>query len=73
MGTSGTVGTVRMAGEKRQPAAAAVRVGIVKRCPGCGRRLCDKLTDCHGIIAIKCPKCGRVSEIDMALRLGRCH
>lgn len=64
MVTAGKKGTVP------QPTPSAVRVGIVKRCPGCGRRLYDKLTDCSGVISIKCPKCGQVSELNMAFRKG---
>ncbi len=45
-----------------------VEVSVVKRCPNCGRRLCDKLGSCTGMIEIKCQKCGRVAKVDLALR-----
>ena len=62
--------TVSKKGTVSQSPPSAVRIGIVKRCPGCGRRLYDKLTDCSGVISIKCPKCGQVSELNMAFRKG---
>ena len=53
---------------RRVTAAKIVEVSVVKRCPNCGRRLCDKLGSCTGMIEIKCQKCGRVAKGDLALR-----
>ncbi len=52
----------------RVTAAKIVEVSVVKRCPNCGRRLCDKLGSCTGMIEIKCQKCGKVTRVDLALR-----
>lgn len=52
-----------------KPKPIRVEIVSVKRCPVCGRRLCDKLTACTGTIAMKCSKCGTVSELNMVFRL----
>ncbi len=44
----------------------AVQKQIV-RCPCCNWRLLDTVTPAAGKIAIKCPRCGRVVEVDLSL------
>lgn len=41
---------------------------VIVKCKHCGWRVFDKVTPTTGIIAVKCPKCGQVSEIDLSLR-----
>ena len=41
---------------------------IVRRCPYCGRKLYEKLGRCDGIIQIKCQKCGKAVNMNLALR-----
>lgn len=53
---------------RRVMAAKVLEVSVVKRCPNCGRRLCDKLGNCTGVIEIKCQKCGKVAKLNLALR-----
>ena len=43
-------------------------VEVARRCPMCGRKLYMKLGDCSGMIAIKCQKCGRTVNMNLALR-----
>lgn len=35
------------------------------RCPNCNKRLLDVERDSTGLIAIKCPKCKQVFQIDL--------
>lgn len=41
---------------------------VMRRCPHCGMVLYEKLGRCDGNIKIKCQKCGRLSQMNLALR-----
>ena len=45
-----------------------VTIRIAKHCPVCSWRIFDKVTPTSGIIEIKCPRCGQVVKINLALR-----
>lgn len=38
------------------------------RCSVCGRIVCYKMGATSGLVEIKCPKCSRVTTVDLALR-----
>lgn len=44
---------------------------IIRRCPYCGCKLYEKLGRCDGTIQIKCPKCGKQVNMNLALRKAR--
>lgn len=44
---------------------------IVRKCPYCGRMLYEKLGKCEGVIQIKCQKCGKFVNMNLALRRTR--
>ena len=46
-------------------------VRIVRKCPYCGRKLYEKLGQCNGMIQIKCQKCGKFVNMNLALRRTR--
>lgn len=53
---------------------AAVNIAnarIVRKCPYCGRKLYEKLGQCNGMIQIKCQKCGKFVNMNLALRRTR--
>ena len=52
--------------EKRTGRTPGARV--VRRCPYCGRMLYEKLSKCDGEIQMKCPKCGKSVNMNLALR-----
>ena len=53
----------------RPPSGKRVKsVEAARRCPSCGRMLYMKPGDCSGMIAIKCQKCGRTVNMNLALR-----
>lgn len=52
-------------------AVNAVSVRIVRKCPYCGRKLYEKLGKCDGTIQIKCQKCGKYVNMNLALRKSR--
>ena len=43
-------------------------VNIAVRCPECGWRVMDKVSPTTGKIEIKCPRCHKIVEVDLALR-----
>ena len=43
-------------------------VNIAVRCPECGWRVMDKVSPPTGKIEIKCPRCHKIVEVDLALR-----
>ena len=43
-------------------------IRISKNCKKCGRRLFDKISPASGYVSIKCPKCGEVNTVNLALR-----
>ncbi len=43
-------------------------IRVVKRCPECGKRLFDKISMTSGYIELKCPRCGAMVRINLALR-----
>ena len=48
----------------------AERINIAVRCPQCSWRvMLYKVSPTTGKIMIKCPRCHRVVEVDLALRL----
>ena len=46
----------------------AQSVNIAVRCPECGWRVMDKVSPTTGKIEIKCPRCHKIVEVDLALR-----
>lgn len=50
-----------------EPAIAAVAVS--KLCPLCKLRLVDRMSNCTGIIRVKCPRCRNEVYLDLALRI----
>lgn len=45
---------------------------IIKRCPMCNWRVCDKISEnTTGIIQMKCPNCHKVIEVDLSFRKAR--
>ena len=58
---------------KRRGSGAAgqecVRAGL--RCPYCGQLFFDRASNCTGTIHIKCRRCGKRLEMDLALRMVR--
>ena len=44
------------------------KIRIAKRCPKCNFRLCDKVSPATGCVEFKCPRCGHVIVINLALR-----
>ena len=46
----------------------AEHINIAVRCPQCSWRVMDKVSPTTGKIMIKCPRCHRVVEVDLALR-----
>ena len=40
---------------------------VMKKCPVCDRRIFDKITPTTGTIALKCPHCHKVVQINLAL------
>lgn len=44
---------------------------VLVKCPTCGWRLMDKITPAKGKVKIKCPRCRKVVEVDLALRKAR--
>lgn len=45
-------------------------VKVMVKCPSCTRRIFDKCTPATGEIEIKCPRCGNVVRVNLALRRG---
>ena len=45
----------------------AEHINIAVRCPQCSWRVMDKVSPTTGKIMIKCPRCHRVVEVDLAL------
>ena len=43
-------------------------INVAVRCPKCNWRVMDKISPTTGKIEIKCPRCHRVEEVDLALR-----
>ena len=43
-------------------------INIDVRCPVCSWRVMDKISPATGKIMIKCPRCHRIVEVDLALR-----
>lgn len=43
-------------------------MNITVRCPECKWRVMDKISPTSGKIEIKCPRCHKVVEVDLALR-----
>ncbi len=43
-------------------------IRVSKRCPNCDWRVLDKVTPTTGVIEMKCPRCGKMIEIDLSLR-----
>ena len=43
-------------------------INIAVRCPVCSWRVMDKISPATGKIMIKCPRCHRIAEVDLALR-----
>ncbi|CUQ59467.1 DNA-directed RNA polymerase subunit P [Flavonifractor plautii] len=43
-------------------------INIAVRCPVCSWRVMDKISPATGKIVIKCPRCHRIVEVDLALR-----
>lgn len=43
-------------------------INIRVACPKCSARIFDKITVSTGIIEMKCPKCGNVVKVNLALR-----
>lgn len=41
---------------------------IMVKCPECQYRIFDKNSPATGIIEVKCPRCKKVSNIDLAFR-----
>ena len=46
----------------------AQSVNIAVRCPECGWCVMDKVSPTTGKIEIKCPRCHKIVEVDLALR-----
>lgn len=47
---------------------------VVKRCPICHKRCCDKISaQASGIIEMKCPHCGSIVTINLAFRKARLY
>ena len=46
----------------------AQSVNIAVRCPECGWRVMNKVSPTTGKIEIKCPRCHKIVEVDLALR-----
>jgi len=53
---------------KKATADGKKEIKIMKKCPVCERRIFDKLTPTTGTIALKCPHCHKVVQINLALR-----
>ena len=43
-------------------------INVAVRCPKCNWRVMDKISPTTGKIEIKCPRCHRVVEVDLAKR-----
>lgn len=43
-------------------------IGIAVRCPQCSWRVMNKVSPTTGKIEIKCPRCHKIVEVDLALR-----
>lgn len=43
-------------------------INIAVRCPECQWRVLDKISPTSGKIKIKCPRCRKIIEVDLALR-----
>ena len=46
-------------------------IRVAKRCPRCNHRLFDKMSLASGFVEIKCPECGNIVRINLALRRKR--
>ena len=54
--------------EKKITAVGKQEIHVMKKCPVCDRRIFDKITPTTGTIALKCPHCHKVVQINLALR-----
>ena len=43
-------------------------ITVAVRCPKCDWRIMDKVAPATGKVKIKCPRCHKVVEVDLALR-----
>ncbi len=43
-------------------------IRVIKKCPRCGKRLCDALSAASGVIELKCPNCRQIVKIRLELR-----
>lgn len=50
----------------RTPVLDASRKAV--RCTVCGRIVCYKMGPANGFVEIKCPKCSKISTVNLALR-----
>ena len=54
--------------DKKMTTDTKTAIQIMKKCPLCDRRIFDKITPTSGTIALKCPHCHKVVQINLALR-----
>ena len=43
-------------------------IRVIKKCPRCGKRLCDVLAGASGYVEMKCPNCRQIVKIRLELR-----
>lgn len=56
--------------EKTEPRAVnSIKVAV--KCKHCDRLMFYKLSKTTGVIECKCTKCGRITEVDLSLRMNR--
>lgn len=48
-------------------------INVAVRCLECGWRVMDKVSPTTGKIEIKCPRCHKIVEVDLALRRKALH
>lgn len=50
----------------------ACKLNVAVKCPECSWRVMDKVSPTTGKIEIKCPRCRKIVEVDLALRRRHC-
>ena len=46
-------------------------IRVAKHCPKCDMRVFDKISIASGFVEVKCPRCGEVFRINLAMRRQR--
>ena len=54
--------------DKNKTVDTGTEIQVMKKCPLCDRRIFDKITPTSGTIALKCPHCHKIVQINLALR-----